>query len=129
VIERGCDDEKRMNETWALIQRLLMNSTAVSVNGTVVGLFNGSLLLRADMNQWTIMLPDVWSYNYSTVSRHALFNGTFTGVGMNISVWALKAVLFDESTFDINVMFGYKIMNANGTWAFAVLPFNIEAKP
>ena len=122
-------NEPDENKTLALIARFLRNTTAVSVNGTVIALINGTLLLRTDATQMSIILPGVWSFNYSIVSRHALFNGTFTGVGQNVTVHALKAVLFDASTFDVNVMFGYQIMNMNGTWAFAVLPFNIETKP
>ncbi len=117
------------NRSLALLERLLQNTTSVSVNGTVIGLVNGSLLLRSDATQWSIFLPDVWNYNFSFVSRRALFNGTFAGMGMNVTVYALKLVLFAADSFDVNVLFGYKIMNAKGTWAFAVLPFNIETKP
>lgn len=121
--------EPEENESLELIARFLQNATAVSVNGTVVALLNGTLLLRTESTELRIILPNLWSYNYSVVSRHVLFNGTFTGVGENVTVHVLKSVLFDASSFDINVMFGYEIMNMNGTWAFAVLPFNIETKP
>ncbi len=117
------------NRSLALLERLLANTTAVSVNGTVIGLVNGSLLLRSDATQMSIFLPEVWNYNFSFVSRRALINGTFAGRGENVTVWALKLVLFAADGFDVNVMFGYKIMNASGAWAFAVLPFNIETKP
>jgi hypothetical protein len=117
------------DKTFESIARFLRNATAVTVSGTVVMLINRTLLLRTDSTELRIVLPNVWSFNYSIVSRYALFNETFTGVGQNVTVHALKSILFDAETFDVNVMFGYEIMNTNSKWAFAVLPFNIEIKP
>jgi hypothetical protein len=121
--------EPEENRTLESIARFLRNATAVTVNGTVVMLMNRTLLLRTETTELRIILPNVWSFNYSIMSRYALFNETFTGVGQNVTVHALKSTLFDAETFDVNVMFGYEIMNMNSEWAFAVLPFNIEIKP
>jgi len=43
-----------------------------------------------------------------------------------LTVSVLKSDLFSNANFSVNVMLGYEAVNATGTHAYAVLPFNIQ---
>jgi hypothetical protein len=60
------------------------------------------------------------------MGRAALFNGTFAGSGQNVTVKVLESKVFSNANFSLNVMMGYEAINATGTHAYAVLPFNIQ---
>lgn len=120
----GYDASKEL----AILKKFLKHVTAVSVNGTVVGLVNGTLILNTNGGNVRIFLPELWSVDTELMGRAQLFNNTFSGREQNVTVKALKSIIFEGSNFSINVMFGYEIINEQGIHAFAVLPFNIETK-
>lgn len=59
-------------------------------------------------------------------TRATLFDGTFVGPDENVVVRVLESDVFSNANFSINVMIGYEAVNATGTYAYAVLPFNIQ---
>jgi hypothetical protein len=73
-----------------------------------------------------VLLPRSWTLNNEVIGRGKLFNDTFSGTGQTVTVKVLEGVLLEKDTFRINVMLGYEIINAAGTHAYAVLPFNVE---
>jgi len=111
-----------------LFKRLIVNATPIEINGTVVALVNDMLVLNTDDGHVRIHLPSVWTLNYEVMRREELFNDTFSSIGQNVTVKALKAVLLEGDGFSINVMMGYEIINADSVHAYAVLPFNIEVE-
>ena len=111
-----------------LLRRLIETATPTEINGTVVALVEKMLVLDTDEGHVRIHLPPTWSVNYTVLEKEELFNNTFSAIGENVTVKALKAVLFDGDGFRINVMMGYEIVNANSVHAYAVLPFNIEVE-
>ena len=111
-----------------LFSGLLANATPIEINGTVVALVRDMLVLDTEDDQIRIHLPPVWTLEYEVMEREELFNSTFSAAGENVTVKALKAVLFENDGFSINVMMGYEIINADSVHAYAVLPFNIEVE-
>lgn len=111
-----------------LFKRLIANATSIEINGTVIALVKSMLVLDTDEGHVRIHLPPVWTLNYEVTRREELFNNTFSSIGENVTVKALKAVLFENDGLSINVMMGYEIINADAIHAYAVLPFNIEVE-
>lgn len=111
-----------------LLGRFLANATPAEINGTVVALVNDTLVLSTVKGHLRILLPSLWTVDYEVIMREQLFNGTFSAIGQNVTVKALKSIVFESSSVIINVMWGYEIINAESIHAFAVLPFNIEVR-
>ncbi|MGD0977847.1 MAG: hypothetical protein ABR962_01765 [Candidatus Bathyarchaeia archaeon] len=116
-----------MGKDRAGIKRFLENATITMVNGTVVSMLKGMLILETGSSEVRILVPKYWSVGTEVVGRWKLFNSTysFSAPGQNVTVKALKSEIFENPSFSINVMVGYEITNATGTTAYAVLPFNI----
>jgi len=111
----------------AWFKKFLENATITVVNGTVVSLFKGMLILDIGSGEVRILMPKYWSVGTEVIGRWRLFNSTysFSAPGQNVTVNALESEVFENPSFSINVMVGYEITNATGTSAYAVLPFNI----
>jgi hypothetical protein len=111
------------------LQRLkwfLQNATTSTVQGKVSSEFKGMLALDTDSGQIRLLLPKDWTVDNQVVGRPTLFNGTFASAGESMTVKVLKSDVFSNANFSINVMIGYEAINATGTHAYAVLPFNIQ---
>lgn len=110
---------------WA--KRLLQNNATVStVQGRMVSESKGILVLDTGSSQVRILLPKDWIVENQVVVRATLFNGTFAGPDESVVVKVLESDVFSNANFSINVMIGYEAVNATGTHAYAVLPFNIQ---
>jgi len=105
---------------------LLENATLSTVNGTVVSEVKGMLILDTDSSQIRVLLPKDWTVDNEVVGRTTLFDGTFARPGQSVTVKVLENDVFSNANFSINVMIGYEAINATGTQAYAVLPFNIQ---
>lgn len=105
---------------------LLQNATLSTVNGTVVSEVKGMLVLDTGTGQVRVLLPKDWTVGNEVVNRATLFNGTFASAGQSVTVKVLESDVFNNTNFSINVMMGYEVINATGTHAYAVLPFNIQ---
>lgn len=116
-----------MGKDHAWTKKFLENATIPTVNGTVVSMFKGMLILDAGSNEVRILMPKYWSVGTEVVGRWKLFNSTysFSAPRQNVNVKALESEIFENPSFSINVMVSYEITNATGTTAYAVLPFNI----
>ena len=106
--------------------RLSENTTISTVQGTVVSEYRGTLILDTGSGQTRILLPKAWSLDNEIVGRASLFNGTFASTGQSVTIKVLESDVFSNTSFSINVMMGYEAINATGTHAYAVLPFNIQ---
>ena len=109
-----------------LTEGLLQNATLSTVQGTVVSELRGMLILDTGASQVRVLLPKDWTLGNEVVGRAALFNGTFANPGQNVTVYVLESNVFSNANFSINEMLGYEAINATGTQAYAVLPFNIQ---
>ena len=105
---------------------LLQNATLATVNGTVVSTVQGMLVLDTGASQVRVLMAKDWSVGNEVVDRTSLFNGTFAGPGQSVTVKVLESDVFSNANFSINLMMGYEAINATGTHAYAVLPFNIQ---
>jgi hypothetical protein len=106
--------------------KFLENATLSTVSGTVSSQLRGMLILNTDSGQIRVLLPKGWTVNNEVVTRAALFNSSYASGGDNVMVKVLKSDVFSNTNFSLNVMIGYEAINATGTHAYAVLPFNIE---
>jgi hypothetical protein len=106
--------------------RLSENATLSTVNGTVVSEVRGMLILDTGTGQIRVLLPKDWTLNGEVVDSATLFNGTFVSPGHSVTIRVLESQEFSNANFSINVMLGYEAINATGTHAYAVLPFNIQ---
>jgi hypothetical protein len=84
------------------------------------------LVLDTSSGQVRVLLPNEWTVGNEVVSSATLFNSTFAGQGSSVTITVLEAILFSNASFSINEMMGYEAINATGTTAYAVLPFNIQ---
>ena len=109
-------------------RRLTNNATPIEINGSVVALVKNMLVLDTDDGHLRIHVPPVWTLNHEVMETEELFNSTYSSTGENVTVKALKAVLFENEGLSINVMMGYEIINADSVHAYAMLPFNIEVE-
>lgn len=109
---------------WA--EGLSQNATLSNVSGTVVAEVKGMLVLNANSGQVRVLLPKDWTVGTEVVNRNTLFNGTFAGSGQSVTIEVLESSVFSNANFSINEMLGYEAINATGTQAYAVLPFNIQ---
>jgi hypothetical protein len=106
--------------------RLLENATNSTVSGTVVAEVSGMLVLDTGSGQIRVSLPQKWTVGDDVVNRASLFNGTFASSGQTVTIYVLESNLVSNTSFSINTMLGYEAINATGTHAYAVLPFNIQ---
>jgi hypothetical protein len=109
-----------------LTEGFLQNATLSNVTGTVVTEVKGMLVLDTSSGQVRILLPNDWTVGNETVNRVTLFNGTFASQGSSVTITVLESNVFSNANFSINEMLGYEAINATGTQAYAVLPFNIQ---
>jgi hypothetical protein len=109
-----------------LPEELLQNATLATVQGTIVSEYRGMLILDTNTSQIRVQLPNAWTLDNQVVSRATLFNGTFTSQGQSVTLKVLESDVVNNTNFSINVMMGYEAINATGTHAYAVLPFNIQ---
>jgi hypothetical protein len=109
-----------------LTEGFLQNATLSNVTGTVVTEVKGMLVLDTSSGQVRILLPEDWTVGNETVNRVTLFNGTFASQGQSVTITVLESNVFSNANFSINEMIGYEAINATGTQAYAVLPFNIQ---
>jgi hypothetical protein len=117
--------QMRMNDLpWN--EGLLQNATLSTVQGTVVSTVQGMLILEVGSGQVRILLPRGWTVSSEVVGRASLFNGTFASPGQTVTVKVLESNVFSNASFSINAMMGYEAINATGTHAYAVLPFNVQ---
>ena len=105
---------------------LFENATLSTVEGSVVSVTRGMLILNTASGQVRVMVPQEWTLDNAVVSRSELFNGTFVSAGQTLTAKVLKADIFSNASFSANVMLAYEAVNGTGTHAYAVLPFNIE---
>jgi len=105
---------------------LFENATLSTVEGSVVSVSRGMLILDTGSGQVRVMVPKAWTVGNEVMNRADLFNGTFVSPGQTLTVKVLKADVFSNANFSVNVMLGYEAVNGTGTHAYAVLPFNIE---
>jgi hypothetical protein len=106
-------------------KRLLQNATLSTIQGTVALEFKGMLLLDTSSGRTTVLLPKEWSVGSELIGRDDLFNSSFASSGSDVTVKVLKSDVFTNANFTLNIMVGYEAINATGTHAYAVLPFNI----
>lgn len=108
-------------------KKFLENATVTTVNGTVVSLLKGMLILDTGSSEVTVLMPKYWSVGSEVFGRWKLLNSTysFSGPGQNVTVKAVESEMFENPSFSINVMIGYEVTNATGTTAYAMLPFDI----
>jgi len=106
--------------------KFLENATLSTVNGTVSSQLRGMLILNTDSGQVRVLLPKGWTVNNEVLTRAALFNSSYASGGDNVTLKVLKSDVFSNTNFSLNIMIGYEAINATGTHAYAVLPFNIE---
>jgi hypothetical protein len=104
----------------------LENATLSTVQGSVVSESNGILILYTGSGEVRVLLPKGWSVDNEVVGRATLFNNTFASSGESVTIKVLESDVFSNASFSINVMLGYEAINATGTHAYAVLPFNIQ---
>jgi hypothetical protein len=118
----------RPNQVPGWFSKFLENAKATQVSGTVVSDFQGMLILNTGNGQERVLLAKGWTLDNEITGRAKLFNSTFSfsGPGQTVTVKVLKSVVVEKDSFDISVMLGYEVINATGTHAYAVLPFNIE---
>jgi hypothetical protein len=105
---------------------LSQNATLANVSGTVISEVNGVLILNTSSSQIRVSLPKDWTVGTQIVDRNTLFNGPFASSGQSVTMEVLENNLFSNANFSINEMLGYEAINATGTHAYAVLPFNIQ---
>jgi hypothetical protein len=102
------------------------NATLSTVSGMVVSTVRGMLVLDTGSGQVRVLLPNEWTVGNEVVNRATLFNGTFASSGQSVTIKVLESDIFSNANFSINEMLGYEAINATGTQAYAVLPFNIQ---
>jgi hypothetical protein len=102
------------------------NATLSTVNGTLVSEVWDMLVLDTTSGQIRVSLPKDWTMDNEVVGRVSLFNGTFASPGQNLTVKVLESSVFGNTSFSINEMLGYEVINVTGAQAYAVLPFNIQ---
>ena len=121
-----CHGQQMMGDGPQLVQMLSENATLSTVQGTVVSQSGRVLILDTGSSQVRVMIPNEWTVGNEAINSATLFNGTFVSSGQTLTVNVLKSDLFSNVNFSVNVMLGYEAVNATGTHAYAVLPFNIQ---
>lgn len=102
------------------------HSEPVEIEGTSVTIVRGMLVLNAEHGQIRILLPRLWIIGEEVIQRSELFNVGFLEAGETVTVKALRANLTSTETHGVYLLLGYEITSVTSTYAFAVLPFNIE---
>lgn len=121
-----CQGQQMMGDGQQLVQMLSENATLSTVQGTLVSQTGRVLILDTGSSQVRVMIPKEWTVGNEAINSATLFNGTFVSSGQTLTVDVLKSDLFSNANFSVNVMLGYEAVNATGTHAYAVLPFNIQ---
>jgi hypothetical protein len=122
----GGHGRQMMGEGLQFIQLLSENATFSTVQGILVSQTRDLLILDTGSGQVQVMIPNEWTVGSEVVNSVSLFNGTFVSSGQTLTVDVLKSDLVSNASFSVNVMLGYEAVNATGTHAYAVLPFNIQ---
>ena len=122
----GGHGRQMMGEGLQFIQLLSENATFSTVQGTLDSQTRDLLILDTGSGQVRVMIPNEWTVGSEVVNSVSLFNGTFVSSGQTLTVDVLKSDLVSNASFSVNVMLGYEAVNATGTHAYAVLPFNIQ---
>jgi hypothetical protein len=122
----GGHGRQMMGEGLQFIQLLSENATFSTVQGILVSQTRDLLILDTGSGQVRVMIPNEWTVGSEVVNSVSLFNGTFVSSGQTLTVDVLKSDLVSNASFSVNVMLGYEAVNATGTHAYAVLPFNIQ---
>jgi hypothetical protein len=122
----GGHGRQMMGDGLQFVQLLSENATLSTVQGTVVSQTRDLLILDTGSGQVRVMIPNEWTVGSEVVNSVSLFNGTFVSSGQTLTVDVLKSDLVSNASFSVNVMLGYEAVNATGTHAYAVLPFNIQ---
>jgi len=122
----GGHGRQMMGDCLQFVQLLSENATLSTVQGTVVSQTRDLLILDTGSGQVRVMIPNEWTVGSEVVNSVSLFNGTFVSSGQTLTVDVLKSDLVSNASFSVNVMLGYEAVNATGTHAYAVLPFNIQ---
>ncbi len=121
-----CHGQEMMGDGRQLVQMLSENATLSTVQGTVVSQSGRILILDTGSSQVRVIVPKEWTVGNEVINSATLFNGTFVSSGQTLTIDVLKSDLFSNANFSVNVMLGYEAVNATGTHAYAVLPFNIQ---
>jgi hypothetical protein len=122
----GGHGRQMMGDGLQFVQLLSENATLSTVQGTVVSQTRDLLILDTGSGQVRVMIPNEWTVGSEVVNSASLFNGTFVSSGQTLTVDVLKSDLVSNASFSVNVMLGYEAVNATGTHAYAVLPFNVQ---
>jgi len=124
-MERG-HGQQMMGDGLQFVQLRAENATLSTGQGTVVSQSRDLLILDTGSGQVRVRIPNEWTVGSEVVNSASLFNGTFVSSGQTLTINVLKSDLFSNANFSVNVMLGYGAVNATGTYAYAVLPFNIQ---
>jgi hypothetical protein len=103
-------DEEYLGFSLDQLKFFLNHATAVQINGSIVALVKDMLVVNTTEDHITVLLPENWTVDNMVVSRETLFNGTFSGVGQNVTVKALKSIVFEHNNFSINIIVGYEVI-------------------
>jgi len=111
-----------------LLMWLVAHSSPTEVDGTVVALVKNMLILQVGEDQVRVLMPPGWMVDGKAIRAEKLFNGTYMGIGDEVTVKALETILkTDGEGFSLYTLIGYEIIdNENEAHAYAILPFNIE---
>lgn len=117
--ETGCSRRRWLKVQYGLW--FLNHSEPVTVDGTVVALFKGMLVVETAEDQIRIHLPPIWTVKDELINRTELFE-SYLGSD-DITIEALRADVIDRAGLNVYVLLGYEIIHP--VVANAVLPFNI----
>ena len=107
-----------------LLIYILKNGTPTELVGEVVALDGHILVLSIDDSLTNVNIPGKWIVDGETMTAKGLFDGEPIGPGDVVTINSLKIEIVGE-THKVISYFAYRI-EAEGTTASAVLPFNIE---
>jgi len=98
----------------------------VEVEGAIVTLLRGMLVVNTVEGQIRIHLPQEWIVDEELMMREELFENGYLSVDETITVKALRGNMIDKEGLRIYLLLGYEIIDETGAHAYAALPFNIE---
>jgi hypothetical protein len=107
-------DEEHLVFSLDQLKFFLNHATAVQINGSIVALVKDMLVVNTTEDHITVLHPENWTVDNMVVSRETLFNGTSSEVGQNVTVKALKSIVFEHDNFSINIIVSYEVINAKG---------------
>jgi len=106
--------------------RFLNHSEPVEVEGAIVTLLRGMLVVNTAEGQIRIHLPKEWIVDEELMMREELFENGYLSVGETITVKTLRGNMIDKEGLRIYLLLGYEIIDESSVHAYAALPFNIE---